>query len=96
MSTVFSRLAIRRPESRSSQKIFCCETLEILETEDSDPEETRPERLLPSRVTCKTGFAHNLLLNKSNPDVRMDFLQYREYGDLRRASDVTFLRFQLH
>ncbi len=31
-------------------------------------------------VTCEIGFADNLPLNKSNPDVRVNFLQYSEYG----------------
>lgn len=31
-------------------------------------------------VTCEIGFTHNLPLNKSNADVRVNFLQYSEYG----------------
>jgi hypothetical protein len=31
-------------------------------------------------VTCEIGFVHDLPLNKSNPDVRVNYLQYSEYG----------------
>lgn len=31
-------------------------------------------------VSCEIGFTHNLALNKSNPDLLVNFLQYSEYG----------------
>lgn len=31
-------------------------------------------------VTCEIGFTDNLPLNKSNPDLRVNFLQYSEFG----------------
>lgn len=31
-------------------------------------------------IRCEIGFAHNLPLNKSNSDLRVNFLQYSEYG----------------
>jgi hypothetical protein len=31
-------------------------------------------------VTCEIRFTHDLPLNKSNPDLRVNFLQYTEYG----------------
>ena len=49
-------------------------------------DEKRPD------VFCKLSFIHDLPLNKSNPDLRVNFLQYSEYGsDNRRQKHFTWV-----
>jgi len=51
----------------------------VIEAFDEDRETTRTWTDEKRDVTCEITFIHNLPLNKSNPDLLVNFLQYGEY-----------------
>jgi hypothetical protein len=42
-------------------------------------------------VLCEVGFAHDLPLNQANPDVRVNFLCYTEYGPEGQRLQITWV-----